>query len=174
MGSLSVLFSLAARSLFAAVDLAPHNSRYLAGPAALQPEQSPALLMRALTLNECNDRSWVQLGLDAEFQQADLVLAERYYHRAAEVNHMFYPASNLANFYFCYQRRNEFFEWAHRSLQMAYADPALLFAEIWSLSEDPKFNESLLPERVRVFAPYVSFLIQPIVSMKLQMPFAAC
>ena len=175
MSSLSIPFSLAARSLLAAtflvagwysvtlaraealfristpasvsaaVGLVPYNSRYLVGLAALQPEHSSALLRRALTLNECDARSWVQLGLDAEFQQGDLVLAEQYYHRAAEVNHMFYPASNLANFYFRYQRRNEFFEWAHRALQMAYADPTLLFAEIWSLSDDPRFNAEPSP-----------------------------
>ncbi len=170
MSSLSALFSLAARSLFAAIFLAacwysvtlaraealfrqstpasvsaaisliPYNPRYLVGLAALQPEHSSALLRRALALNECDARSWVQLGLDAEFQQGDLALAEQYYLRAAEVNHMFYPASNLANFYFRYQRRNEFFEWAHHALRMAYSDPTLLFVEIWSLSDDPRFN----------------------------------
>jgi tetratricopeptide (TPR) repeat protein len=191
MSSLSVLFSLAARSLFAAIFLAaswysvtlaraealfrkstpatvsaavsliPYNPRYLVGLAALQPEHSPALLKRALALNEYDARTWVQLGLDAEFQQRDLALAERYYHRAAEVNRMFYPASNLANFYFRYQRRNEFFEWVHHTLLMAYSDPTILFAEICSLSEDPRFNQGLLPERVRlVLAPYVGFLIQ--------------
>jgi hypothetical protein len=191
MSSLSSLFSLAARSLFvatflvacwysltlaraealfrtsspasvaAAIGLVPYNSRYLAGLAALEPEHSSALLRRAIALNECDARSWVQLGLDAEFQQGDLVLAERYYHRAAEVNHMFYPASNLANFYFRYQRRNEFFGWAHRALLMVYAEPTLLFVEIWSLSDDPRFNASVLPERVRlVLSPYVTFLIQ--------------
>ncbi|MGA7415809.1 MAG: hypothetical protein WBW33_35385, partial [Bryobacteraceae bacterium] len=139
----------------------PYNPRYLVGLAALQPEHSSALLRRALTLNECDARSWVQLGLDAEFQLGDLALAEQSYHRAAEVNHMFYPASNLANFYYRYQRRNEFFEWAHRALLMAYDDPTLLFVEIWSLSDDPRFNQRLLPERVRVIlAPYVSFLMQ--------------
>jgi hypothetical protein len=191
MSSLSALFSLAARSLFAAiflgacwysvtlaraealfrlstpasvsaaVGLLPYNARYLVGLAAVQPEHSTALLKRAVRLNECDVRSWVQLGLDAEFQQGNLVLADQDYRRAAEVNHMFYPASNLANFYFRYHRRNEFFEWAHRALQMAYSDPTILFAEIWSLSEDPQFNQSLLPDRVRlVLAPYVSFLAQ--------------
>ncbi len=191
MSSLSALLSLAARSLLAAiflvacwysitlaraealfristaasvsaaVRLVPYNSRYVAGLAALQPEDSVLLLKRALALNECDARSWVQLGLDAEFQQRDPALAEQYYQHAAQVNHMFYPASNLANFYFRYQRRNEFFDWVHRALQMAHSDPTLLFAEIWSLSADPKFNQSLLPERVHVvLTPYVTFLIQ--------------
>jgi tetratricopeptide (TPR) repeat protein len=191
MGSLSTLVSLAARSLFAAIflvgcwysftlaraealfrlstpasvsaaiSLIPYNPRYLVGLAALQPEHSSAFLRRALTLNECDARSWVQLGLDAEFQQQDPILAERYYHRAAEVNHMFYPASNLANFYFRYQRRNEFFEWAQHALQMAFDDPTLLFVEIWSLSADSRFNASLVPDRVVLgLAAYTSFLIQ--------------
>ena len=191
MSFLSALFPLATRSLFAAiflvgcwysvnlaraealfristpasvsaaVGIVPYNSRYLVGLAALQPEHSSALRRRALELNQYDSRSWVQLGLDAEFQQRDLALAERYYLRAAEVNHMFYPASNLANFYFRYQRQKEFFEWAHRALQMAYADPTLLFTQIWSLSADPRFNESLVPERVSiVLAPYAGFLIQ--------------
>ncbi len=145
----------------AAVGLVPYNSRYLAGLAALQPEHSTSLLGRALALNECDSRNWVQLGLDAEFQQGNLALAEQYYQRAAKVDHMFYPASNLANFYFRYKRRDEFFDWAHRALQMAYADPTLLFVEIWSLSTDPRFNQNLLPDRVPVvLAPYVKFLIQ--------------
>jgi tetratricopeptide (TPR) repeat protein len=145
----------------AAISLIPYNSRYLVGLAALQPEHSSELLRRALTLNECDSRSWVQLGLDAEFQRGNWGLAEQYYLRAAEVNHMFYTASNLANFYFRYQRRNEFFEWAHRSLQMAYSDPTFLFVEIWSLSDDRRFNGSLIPERVTmVLAPYARFLVQ--------------
>jgi len=148
-------------SVSAAVSLVPYNPRYLTGLASLQPENSSALLKRALALNEYDVRSWVQLGLEAEFQQRDLVTAERCYRRAAEVSHMFYARSNLANFYFRYQRPSEFFEWAHSALQRSYADPTLLFAEIWSLSADPRFNESLLPERTgRVLAPYVGFLIQ--------------
>ncbi len=147
-------------SVSAAISLVPYNPRYLAGLAALQPEQSSALLTRALAVSECDSRSWVQLGLDAEFRRGDLPLAEKYYLRAAEVDHMFYPASNLTNFYFRYQRRSEFFDWAHHALQMAYSDPTLLFGEIWALSNDPRFNQSLLPDRVHlILAPYVRFLV---------------
>jgi tetratricopeptide (TPR) repeat protein len=147
-------------SVDAAVRLIPYNPRYLVGLASLRPEHAPALLRRALTLNEYDVRSWVQLGLEAEFQRQDLAAAESCYRRAADASHMFYARSNLANFYYRYQRYPEFLHWVPLALQRAYSDPSLLFLQIWGASGDGRFNLSLMPNRAAVLNPYVSFLLQ--------------
>ena len=147
-------------SVSAAVSLVPYNPRYLVGLASLQPEHSSALLNRAVALNEHDPRAWVQLGLDAEFQRQDLASAEQCYRRAAQVSQMFYPRSNLANFYYRYQRREEFFKWVPLVLQMAYSDPVFLFVQVWDLSNDGRFNESLVQDRARMLLFYAGFLLQ--------------
>jgi hypothetical protein len=143
----------------AAARLIPYNPRYLVGLALLQPERSPDLLRRAIALNEHDVRTWVRLGLEAEFERQDVVEAERCYRRATEVSHMFYARSNLANFYYRYQRNEEFFQWASSALQRAYADPSMFFAQIWAVSGDGRFNLSLIPDRAWVLNHYASFLL---------------
>jgi hypothetical protein len=147
-------------SVSAAVRLVPYNSRYLVGMASLQPEHSSELVQKAVLLNPFDVRSWVQLGLDAEFQRQDLASAEKYYLHATEVNRMFYVRSNMANFYYRYQRREEFFHWVSLALGMAYADPSFFFTQIWDASNNGRFNQRLIGDRVPILRAYSDFLIK--------------
>jgi tetratricopeptide (TPR) repeat protein len=147
-------------SVSEAVNLVPQNPAYLIKLADLQPSRSVDLLRRALALNEYNARLWIQLGVNAEFQKNEPALAEHEYQRAAEIDHMFFTRTNLLNFYFRSNRRDDFFRALPAVLQMSYADPRYFFAQIWSLSSDPRFNAGLLPEKLNLLLPYVDFLLQ--------------
>jgi hypothetical protein len=147
-------------SVTQAARLVPQNPAYLIKLADLQPSHSVDLLRRALVLNQYNARLWIQLGMNAEFQKNDPVLAEHDYQEAIQVDHMFYAGSNLLNFYFRSSRRDDFFRAMPAVLRMSYADPRYFFAQIWSLSSDPRFNAALLPEKLNLLLPYVDFLLQ--------------
>ncbi len=147
-------------SVAEAVRLVPYNSRYVVGLASLQPEHSAELLRKAVSLNPFDVRSWIQLGLDAEFERQDLASAEKYYLRATQVNRMFYVRSNMANFYYRYQRREEFFHWVSLALRMAYNDPSFFFTQIWDVSNNGRFNQSLVGDRISILRAYAAFLIR--------------
>ena len=147
-----------ANSVPAAVSLVPDNGSYVARLAAWQPGDKEELLYRAVKLNEFDYQTWIQLGLAAEMQQHDLALAERYYLRAADVNHMFLPKWTLTNFYFRNEQAQKFFRWAKATLQISpyQADP--VFTQMWLISQDPARIAAALPDKPTVLLQYTNFL----------------
>lgn len=148
-----------ATSVPAAASLVPYNGSYIARLAAWRPADKDTLLHRAVQLNEFDYQTWIQLALAAEMQQHDLPLAERYYLRAAEVNHMFLPKWTLTNFYFRNEQPDKFFRWAKATLQISpyQADP--VFTQMWLISQDPAQIAAALPDKVTVLLQYTNFLI---------------
>lgn len=147
-----------AASVSEAVRLVPFDSPYLARLAAWQPEQKVALLHRAVTLNPFEVQAWIQLGLTAEFEQHDPSSAERYFRRAAEVDHMFLPKWTLTNFYFRHQNRTEFLRWAKATLEITPYPPDPVFMQMWLLTQDPVQIARAIPNRAGVLLSYASFL----------------
>ena len=147
-------------ALTEAIRLEPYNSTYISALAALLPDQSPALLRRAVALNPYDAQSWIQLGLQAETQQHNPALAERDYLRAAAVNRMYLPRWTLANFYFRQQDRDKFFEWARRVLAVTPYEATPLFVALWSMSSDQDRIAAAMPDREQVLLQYASFLSQ--------------
>ncbi|MBV9611521.1 MAG: hypothetical protein JO091_03575, partial [Acidobacteriaceae bacterium] len=147
-----------AASVNAAVRLVPFNSKYVARLANWQPSTKIALLHRAVELNPFDFQSWIALGLIAEVEQRDPQPAERYYLRAAQVNHMFLPKWTLTNFYFRQHRAGDFFHWARATLEITpyRADP--VFTQMWLITPDAERIAAGLPDRANVLLEYVSFL----------------
>ncbi|MBV9404857.1 MAG: hypothetical protein JO211_05900 [Acidobacteriaceae bacterium] len=147
-----------AASVAEAVRLVPFNSAYVARLANWQPERKLALLHRAVELNPFDFQSWIELGLSAEVEQHDVAAAERYYLRAAAVDHMFLPKWTLTNFYFRQQKPDEFFHWAQATLAITpyRADP--VFTQMWLMRQDAERNAAALPDRSNVLLEYASFL----------------
>ncbi len=162
----SVLFARAsflfqqdtAVSVPAAVRLVPYNSAYVARLAVWQPEQKVALLHRAVNLNPFATESWIQLGLAAEMQQHDITGAERYYLKAAEVDHMFLPRWTLANFYFRQQDEQRFFQWARATLAITPFPAYPVFEQMWLFTQDAAKIASSIPERPSILIQYAMFL----------------
>ncbi|MBV9763803.1 MAG: hypothetical protein JOZ48_03070 [Acidobacteriaceae bacterium] len=145
-------------SVPAAVHLVPYNSAYLARLAVWQPDRKFALLQRAVDLNPFAAESWIQLGLIAEMQQHDVSRAERYYLKAAEVDHMFLPRSTLANFYFRRQDESKFFEWARATLNITPFPPFPVFDQMWLFTQNAAQIAASIPERPSILIQYAMFL----------------
>jgi hypothetical protein len=147
-----------AASVPAAVHLVPYNAAYVARLAAWQPEEREHLLRRALELNPYDYQSAIELGLLSEMQQGNPKAAERYYLRAAAIDHMFLPKWTLTNFYFRQQNAPEFFRWARETLQTTpYAsDP--VFTQMWLMSQDASFLATAIPNRPRILVQYAWYL----------------
>lgn len=147
-----------AESVATAARLVPFNGAYQARLAGWRPADKIALLRRAVELNPFDVQSWIQLGLTAEVEQHDANLAERYYLRAADVDHMFLPKWTLTNFYFRQQRADDFFHWANLTLAITpyAADP--VFAQMWLMSQDSQRIARAIPDRASVLLGYASFL----------------
>ncbi len=147
-----------AASVPAAVHLVPFNGSYVARLAAWKPDNKEQLLHRAVQLNPFDYQTWIQLGLTAEMQQHDLASAERYYLRAADVNHMFLPKWTLTNFYFRNEQPDKFFRWAKATLQISpyQADP--VFTQMWLMSQDASRIAAAVPDQPTVLLQYTNFL----------------
>ena len=147
-----------AASVQQAAELVPYNARYLAREAAWNPDRQASLLEHATALNPFDSESWIQLGLLAEFYRDDPRTAERFYLKAADVNHMFLSKWTLMNFYF--RRRNEsrFFQWARDTLAITPYSPDPVFTQMWSIAPDAGKIEAAIPERPRILLQYAVFL----------------
>ncbi len=145
-------------SMKEAAELVPYNSRYLARLAVWSPDQREELLKRATALNPFDSESWIQLGLASELDRRDLKAAERYYLKAAAVNHMFFPKWTLTNFYFRRQNEDEFFHWAKAALAITPNTPDPVFTQMWQITQDAGKIAAAIPERPRVLLQYASFL----------------
>jgi tetratricopeptide (TPR) repeat protein len=145
-------------SVAAAVHLQPHNAVYLDRLASWQSEDRQNLLRRSVQADPFNYDAWIRLGLIAEMQDGDNVSAEKYYRKAAEVNHMFLPKWTLTNFYFRQQRPDDFFHWTRETLAITpYAsDP--VFAQMWLMSQDENTLNEAIPNRPRVLLQYAWYL----------------
>ena len=149
-----------AASVAAAARLFPDNSIFLARLAAWNPAEKIKHLQRALALNPYDSDSWIQLGLHAEFRQQNPTLAESYYRRAAEVNHMYLPAWTLANFYFRSRRDAPFLEWSRTALNVTPYTAHPIFQQLWSFTNDAARIQASIPSRPRVLWEYADFLFQ--------------
>ncbi len=147
-----------AESVATAVRLVPDNARYVARLANWEPDQRVRLLRRALDLNPFDSESWIQLGLAAELDGSNLQTAERYYLRAAQVDHMFLPKWTLTNFYFRRQKKAEFFRWAEATLVITPYSPDPVFTQMWLASQDAARIGAAIPERPRTLLQYAWFL----------------
>jgi tetratricopeptide (TPR) repeat protein len=148
------------QSLARAIQLVPYSDRYQVLLASWNPNRSDAALKRALRLNPFDSDSWIQLGLQAEFRRKDPALAERYYKRAVEVDHMSLPRWTLANFYFRRQNRQQFFVWARKTLEITPYDGGPVFASLWTIDSDPGHIEQAIPDKIRTLIQYSLFLTQ--------------
>ncbi|MBV8570779.1 MAG: hypothetical protein JO319_09205 [Acidobacteriaceae bacterium] len=146
-------------SVSAAVRLVPYNSAYVARLGSWKPKERVALLERAVALNPFDSQSWIQLGLYSELQAHDLIAAERYYRKAAEVNHMYLPKWTLTNFYFRHGREPEFFRWAEATLAITPYSPDPVFTQMWLMTSDPARIASAVPNRPETLLRYAWFLV---------------
>ncbi len=145
-------------SVAAAVHLQPDNPDYLDRLASWQPEDAQSLLHRSVAANPFDSGAWIRLGLLSELKDADNAAAEKFYLRAAEVNHLFTPKWTLTNFYFRRQNPNQFFRWAKEALSISPHESAPVFAQMWLMSQDEgKLNETI-PDRPRVLLQYAGYL----------------
>ena len=145
-------------SVSAAVRLVPYNAAYMARLAAWRPTERDTLLRRAVELNPWDFQSWIQLGLSTEMQQNNAEGAERYYLRAAAMNHMFLPKWTLTNFYFRQRRSSDFFHWANAALQITPYSSDPIFAQMWLVDQDAARIAAAIPDRPRVLLQYAWFL----------------
>ncbi|HEY3453453.1 MAG TPA: hypothetical protein VGK64_02550 [Bryobacteraceae bacterium] len=145
-------------SVSAAVRLVPYNATYVARLAAWRPTERDTLLRRAVELNPWDFQSWIQLGLSTEMQQNNAEGAERYYLRAAAMNHMFLPKWTLTNFYFRQRRSSDFFHWANAALQITPYSSDPIFAQMWLANQDAARIAAAIPDRPRVLLQYAWFL----------------
>jgi hypothetical protein len=145
-------------SVAAAVRIQPHNALYLDRLASWQPDNRPSLLARSVAEDPFNYNAWIRLGLLAEMQDGDNTAAEKYYLKAAEVNHMFLPKWTLANFYFRQQQPQAFFRWTKETLAITpYAsDP--VFAQMWQMTQDEATLNAAIPDRPRILLQYAWYL----------------
>lgn len=117
------------------------------------------LLQRSLALNPFDAAAWIQLGIDDELRRQDVLAAKRDYLSAADVDHMYVPRWTLENFYLRQNDPAEFFRWAKAALSITpyYSYP--IYDQIWSVSTNPVFNASLLPNRRRILFEYVGYML---------------
>jgi hypothetical protein len=145
-------------SVSSAVRLVPKNAAYVTRLAAWDRDERQNLLQRAVDLNPFDSESLIRLGLLSEMKDSDPTMAENYYLRAAEVDHMFLPRWTLSNFYFRRQNQSEFFRWARQTLLITpYASDAI-FTQMWLLSHDANRLDSVIPDRPKAVLQYASFL----------------
>jgi len=147
-----------AASTAMAARLVPYNSRYIARLADWEPQQRAVLLQRATELNPFDSASWIQLGFLTELDRHDPQAAERYYLKAATVDHMFQPKWTLTNFYFRRQNEDQFFRWARATLAITPYAPDPVFTQMWLMTQDAKRIEAAIPERPRTLLQYAGFL----------------
>jgi hypothetical protein len=147
-----------ASSVPSAVRLVPYNSEYLARLAAWRQPDKLALLHRAVTLNPFDFQSLIQIGFIKEFQDRNLVSAERFYLQAADVSKMFLPKWTLTNFYFRQERAHEFFHWAMATLAITPYSPDPVFTQMWLMSQNAANIARAIPNRPRTLLAYAWFL----------------
>lgn len=147
-----------AASVAAAVRLVPYNATYVARLAAWKPAERVQLLQRAVALNPFDSQSWIQLGLYSELQAKDAAAAERYYRKAAEVNHMFLPKWTLTNFYFRQGNQAGFFRSANQALAITPYSPDPVFVEMWLMQPDAAYIAAAVPNRPQTLLRYAWFL----------------
>ncbi|MGP8243465.1 MAG: tetratricopeptide repeat protein [Bryobacteraceae bacterium] len=145
-----------------AIALTPGQSLYRFRLAVLLADQDPprsdAALHRALALNPADADSWIELGLRSE-AGGDYSAAERCFQRAAGESKLYLPRWTLANYYY---RRNDtarFWQWANRSAEMLYGDPAPLFELCERAAEDGDPAEHLQLRNPDLRASYLSYLM---------------
>lgn len=141
-----------------AARLVPYNPKYIARLSDWEPQQRAALLQRATGLNPFDSASWIQLGLLTELDRHDPQDAERYYLKAAAVDHMFQPKWTLTNFYFRRQNEDQFFRWARATLDITPYAPDPVFTQMWLMTQDARRIEAAIPERPRTLLQYAAFL----------------
>lgn len=147
-----------AASVASAVRLVSYNAEYVARLAAWTPHERIALLHRAVQLNPFDSGSWIQLGLHSELQDKDYAAAERYYRKAAEVNHTYLAKWTLANFYFRRGNEGQFFRWAKETLAITPYSPDPVFTQMWLMSPDATRIAAGVPDRPQTLLRYAWFL----------------
>ncbi len=118
-------------------------------------------LRQASELNPFDSTVLMTLGLRAEFRR-DLVVAEAYYTRAADVDRQFKPAWTLANFYARSHQPEKVWPMLRRCLQLDPLgfDPAPVFDLAWEYSNDRDKILDLMPRRRPRLIEYLSYLIR--------------
>lgn len=146
-------------SLAAASRLVPDSPEFPRELAYLDLDRRHELLQRSLSLNPFDAAAWIQIGIDDELRKGNVAAAERDFLAAAHFDHMYVPRWTLENFYLRQNRLPEFFKWAKSALSITpyYSYP--IFDQIWSVSNDPVRNASLLPDRRRILFEYVGYLL---------------
>lgn len=148
------------KSVNAALALEPDAWRYALRLSQLDEEHAPVLLEKTLALNPFNAQANIELGLRSE-AQGDDAAAERYLLAAYGVDRTYLPRWSLANYYLRHDRRQEFWTWAQRALQMPAEDVSPLFELCWRVSPDAeKMGTILQTENPGVLRQYLLFLVK--------------
>jgi len=146
-------------SFRAAVRLIPYNSDLIMSLDAAGLKPSPDLLGRAVELNPFQVNAWIRLGLNAEINQRDAALAEKFYVQTRKVDHMYLPLWTLANFYARQRSTTKFFQTAKAALALTPYDSRPILYQARALAESPDRVFAILPDRQRVLFEYLSLLL---------------
>lgn len=145
-----------------ALALTPWQAAYYVQLAVLisddDPKRASEALLRAVSLNPSDSRSWIELGLRVE-ADGDSAAAEQYFLRAAKVDKEYLPKWTLANYYFRRDDEAKFWSWAKAAAQMLYGDPLPLFRLSGMVVEDGNLIERLGIRRPDTQAAYLSYLL---------------
>src|SRR5579871_3647710 len=144
-----------------AVAMMPRNTDYAAFQAlqlAYDGQDAVPVLERIAKQNPLSSAPRIRLGLAAEIR-GDIDAAEKWLLDAARVDHQFEPGWTLANFYFRRGRRDEFWKWIHRALEVSYGDRKLAFDLCWRISDDSQeILSRAIPDLRDVLAAYFFYL----------------
>lgn len=144
-----------------AIEILPDNTEYLLFHALqldYEGQNSTVLLERAAFLSPRSSTPRIRLGLAAE-SRGDAAGAERWLLDAARVDRQFEPRWTLANFFFRQTRRDEFWEWMKRALEVSYGDRRAAFDLCWRMTSDA--GEVLargIPDGHQVIAAYLVYV----------------
>ncbi len=90
----------------------------------------------------------------------DLAAAERDLLAAAQFDHLYEPRWTLAGFYFRHDRKDDFWLWTRRALEVATRDLGALFDLCWHVTDDSAVIwQRAIPERREIWNEYLAYLL---------------
>jgi tetratricopeptide (TPR) repeat protein len=115
------------------------------------------------SINPRSSAAWIALGIGEE-ARGNHASAENDLRRAVAVDHQFEPAWTLANFYFRRGRRDAFWHWADRAVdlsvdRLAYSDLAPLLQLASGFESDPEKMLAHFSNAARLRPAYLNFLM---------------
>ena len=146
-----------------AVALEPDNPIYHTRLATLlygeDPDRSTAELQATLQLNPRDSKTWIEIGIRAEFRK-DYATAERCFLEAARVDRQYVPRWTLMNYYFRRRQPEPFWRWAREAAAMSFGDLTPMFRLCLRMTADASsVLDRLKTAKPDLAAGYLSFLL---------------